>query len=129
MRRFAALAVLAALPARAETPVGPEAFDAYTRGKTLTYAEDGRVYGFEEYRAGREVTWAFANGDCVDGHWYPAGDMICFVYENNPEPQCWLFFEGQGGLIARFMNLPSDDLVETRASPEPLRCEGVYLGV
>ncbi|SLN26775.1 hypothetical protein PSA7680_01181 [Pseudoruegeria aquimaris] len=134
MRRSAILALAVhqaiALPATAETALPPAAFDGYTSGKTLTYALNGQVYGAEQYLPGRKVRWAFLNGECLDGEWYPAGDLVCFTYENAPEPQCWAFYSLGGRLMARFMNDPeATTLYELEQSPAPLACEGVEPGV
>ena len=51
---------------------------------TLTYAENGQVYGIEEYRPNRRVRWAFVGDTCREGYWYDEGRQICFVYEHDP---------------------------------------------
>lgn len=105
-------------------------FEAHTTGKTLTYAADGFDYGIEEYFGGRRVRWSFLDGECQEGEWYPAGDMICFVYDEIGEPQCWTFYNRSGRLMARYENDPeSTELVETRKSPDPLICLGPNPGV
>ena len=125
-----ALAPLAALPALADTPMSPAEFETYTTGKTLTYASNGRAYGIEEYLENRRVRWSFLDGECQDGSWYPAGDMICFVYDGSGDPQCWTFFREGSGLRALFMNDPDEtELYETRASDEPMICLGPKIGV
>lgn len=130
MRSLVLALSLAALPADAEAPMSAAEFEAYVTGKTLTYAADGRAYGVEEYLAGRRVRWSFLDGECQDGEWYPAGDMICFVYENIGLPQCWTFYRDGAGLRARFMNDPSiTELYETRQSDEPMQCLGPKVGV
>lgn len=126
---LALLATLAGSPVRAETPLSASEFEAYTTGKTLTYAAEGRIYGIEEYRTGRRVRWSFLDGECQEGTWYASGEMICFAYESGLEDQCWLFFRDPGGLRARFMNRPGDDdLIETRQSDDPLLCLGPRIG-
>src|SRR6056297_2599184 len=79
--RLLAMLLLAALPAAAETPLSPSEFETYTTGKTLTYSAGGIPFGIEEYLPDRRVRWSYLDGQCEDGEWYPAGDMICFVYE------------------------------------------------
>lgn len=108
---------------------GPE-FDAFVTGRTLTYADQGQVYGTEEYRADRKVLWAFTEDECREGYWYPQDDQICFVYEDPNAPQCWLFFKGAKGLQAQFMGLGGGpSLSEVDQSPEPMRCAGPDVGV
>lgn len=129
MRWFLSLAlVLFPLPLIAQ--MSAEAFDRYTRGKTLFYAQEGEIYGGEIYRPGRRVTWSFLDGDCREGEWYAEGELICFVYEDNPVPQCWAFELQGGGLIARFEGSETATaLYEAREGGEELVCLGPKVGV
>ena len=127
---FALVLAAPATPATAESPLDALAFEAYTTGKTLTYSIDGQPYGIEEYLDGRRVRWAYLDGDCQEGEWYPLGDMICFVYESFDAPQCWTFYREPSGLRALFMNDPDQtELYETRQSPDPMMCLGPKIGV
>lgn len=126
--------LLAAWPALAEPPAGrpmsAEAFDAYTRGKTLFYGFDGTAYGVERYLDNRRVVWSFLDGDCKDGVWYEENGQICFLYEDRLDPQCWTFSEGPGGLIARFQNDPdTTELYEAEDIGEEMVCLGPDVGV
>ena len=122
--------LLASTAASAETPMTAEAFEAYTQGKTLFFAESGSTYGIEEYLSNRRVRWSYLDGECQDGHWYPSGDMICFEYDNIAEPQCWRFFERPGGLSASFgSEAGGTQLYETLQSNEPMMCLGPKIGV
>ena len=78
----------------------------------------------------RRVRWSFLDGECLDGQWYEAGDLICFVYDEMPDPQCWSFFRRGGGIVARFEN-GSDglELYQTREARGPLMCLGPEVGV
>ena len=130
--RFSAamLLTLAALPAGAEEFMGAEEFDAYTRGKTFYYGSESGPYGAEEYLDGQRVRWSFLDGRCQEGEWYQDGQMICFVYTDKPEPQCWTFQQGGAGLIAWFENDPTQTvLYEVQKSGEPLMCLGPDVGV
>lgn len=114
----------------AETPLSPDAFDRYTRGKTLYYSSDGSRYGAEEYFDQRRVRWSFLDGQCKEGTWYASGKDICFVYEDNPEPQCWQFFLEPGGLSASFSGDSSDTtLYEITGADEEMLCLGPEIGV
>ncbi|TRD21712.1 hypothetical protein [Palleronia caenipelagi] len=124
------LTFLLANIAAAETPLSGDAFDAYTRGKTLTFSADGAPYGMEEYLPGQRVRWSFLDGKCQQGVWYESADRICFEYEGNPDPQCWRFYEGSNGLRAEFADrLGADILYETRSTDEELLCYGPDVGV
>jgi hypothetical protein len=60
---------------------------------------------------------------------FESAGLICFVYENNDEPQCWSFEKGLSGLIARFRNdAESTQLYEARQTEEPLLCLGPKIG-
>ncbi|WP_113912190.1 hypothetical protein [Roseovarius dicentrarchi] len=121
---------LFAAPAMAEGNMTPEQFDAYTRGHTFTYGSAGAPYGAEEYGEGRRVRWSFLDGRCLEGTWYAEGELICFVYDEEPSPQCWTFRRGGSGLIARFANAPElEELYEVERSTQPLSCPGPDVGV
>ncbi len=128
------LTITAPLPVQAQSAMtGPE-FEAYVTGRTLTFAENGIVYGIEEYLRDRRVRWAFVGDECQEGYWYDAqidgGPMICFVYEHAPDDhQCWTFFRSSRGLKARFMNDPAArELYEVQQSGEPMMCLGPRVG-
>ncbi len=124
-----ALCLLPAAALAGDTMSADE-FDAYTRGHTFTYGSMGLPYGAEEYRQGRRVRWSFLDGRCLEGKWYERDGLICFVYEDEPEPQCWTFRREGGGLVARFANDPGlGELYEVERSTEPLSCPGPDVGV
>lgn len=114
----------------AAEPMDGEAFDAYTRGKTLFYGQNGQAYGAEIYLDDRKVRWSFLDGECKDGFWYEEAGQICFVYEDNPTPQCWAFSKNNGTLIARFENQPgATELYEAEDVGEEMICLAPNLGV
>lgn len=122
--------LLAGQPALAEPPLSAEAFDAYTRGKTLFYGSGGAAYGVERYLDNRRVIWSFLDGDCKKGVWYEEAGQICFLYEDRLEPQCWTFSQGPDGLIARFEDDPqATELYEAEDIGEDMVCLGPEVGV
>jgi hypothetical protein len=130
LMRFLIPACLLALPLQADAPMGAEAFDEYTRGKTLFYGNNGVAYGVERYLPGRRVIWSFLDGDCREGVWYESNGQICFVYEDRFDPQCWTFRLGENGLIAQFENDPqSTELYEAEDLGEEMLCYGPDVGV
>lgn len=130
MKLRLALLALLILPAAAHSQMSAAEFDAYTRGKTFYYGSLGQPYGGEEYLDDRRVRWSFLDGRCIDGEWYEDGGLICFVYEDRPDPQCWSFHESGSGLTARFENDPGEiELYEVEQSAEPLMCLGPDVGV
>jgi hypothetical protein len=127
---IALLICIAAVPALGQNLLSAEDFDFYTRGKTLFYGRDGTAYGAEVYHENRRVTWSFLDGLCKEGEWYEADGLICFVYEDDADPQCWSFARGDGGLIARFENSPTTtELYEAQDAQEEMICFGPKVGV
>ncbi|WP_375690429.1 hypothetical protein [Pseudooceanicola sp. LIPI14-2-Ac024] len=127
-----ALGLSATALAAMDGPMSGAEFDAYSQGKTFYYGADGEAYGVEEYMSDRKVRWSFLDGDCKEGHWYEeAGGLICFVYDDTPgDPQCWSFYQGPRGLVARFENNPqSTELYEVENSTDPMMCKGPEVGV
>ncbi|RMD90873.1 MAG: hypothetical protein D6811_09960 [Alphaproteobacteria bacterium] len=118
-----------------DAPMSAAEFEAYVTGRTLTYAQSGETYGIEQYLPGRKVIWAFVGDQCQRGFWYPQGELICFVYDNEPAAQCWRFFRApRGGLIAQFADGDGQggedglQLYEARNSDSPLSCPGPDVG-
>ena len=120
--------LLTALPLQAGT-MSAEEFDRYTKGRTLFYGQGGQAYGVERYLPGRRVIWSFLDGKCQDGHWYEKAGLICFVYEETPDPQCWRFSRGPAGLIAEFADGRAAALYEAEDTGEEMLCLGPETGV
>lgn len=116
--------------ALAQTPMTAAEFEAYATGKTLSYAQGNTVWGSEQYLADRKVIWAFDEQDCQYGLWFEDEGNICFVYDQDPAPQCWRFYAEPSGLRAEFVDDPSQTMLsEVRQSSEPLQCKGPEVGV
>jgi hypothetical protein len=114
----------------ADAPVTPEAFEALSVGRTLTYSLGGEVYGTEQYLPGRRVLWAFEGEECRTGQWYEDADLICFVYDAGSFPQCWTYFRDANGLRAQFAGDPPGAEAATVAEiPGPMNCPGPQVGV
>ena len=121
-----------ALPGVAQQRLDADAFDAYTRGRTLSYNFMGTPYGIEEYLPNRRVRWAFMGQDCQTGVWYERNGNICFLYDNAPtDEQCWTFTLSEDGLRGVFQGPdgPSTELYEVEQSDQPLVCPGPDVGV
>ncbi|WP_324752681.1 hypothetical protein [Roseovarius sp. Pro17] len=130
MRTLIVILTLLASPALAQGMMTADEFEAYTEGKTFTYGSLGAPYGTEQYLANRRVRWSFLDRRCQEGEWYEDNGLICFVYDTEPDPQCWSFRRGAGGLIAQFENDPGlTELYEVERSEEPLMCIGPDIGV
>lgn len=123
------LVSLLAQPVVAQPLSGAE-FDAYTRGKTLFYGFEGVAYGVERYLPNRRVVWSFLDGDCKEGIWYEQDDQICFIYEDRSDPQCWVFIESGGRLVAKFEGDPeATELYEAADIDDEMICYGPDVGV
>ncbi|WP_120635097.1 hypothetical protein [Ruegeria sp. EL01] len=116
--------------AAAQSPLSGSEFDSYTRGKTLYYGNGGQVYGVERYLPNKRVIWSFLDGKCREGIWYQQGEQICFIYEDRLDPQCWVFTQSGGGLIAQFEGDPQAiELYEADDLGEDMVCYGPEVGV
>lgn len=120
---------LNALPVAALAEMSAAEFDAYTKGRTLTFLNQGRAYGVEEYFDNRRVRWSFLDGRCQEGRWYEEAGEICFVYEYEPSPQCWTFSETARGLRAELGGEGGLELYEAQETDEPMLCIGPDVGV
>ncbi|WP_270731273.1 hypothetical protein [Shimia sp. Alg240-R146] len=130
MKRILVAALLLASPAFSQSAMTAAEFEAYVSGKTLFFAAEGSRYGVEEYLPDRRVRWSFLDGKCKEGLWYEEAGQICFIYEDNPSPQCWTFFERNTGLSARFENEPDGTvLYEIEDTGEDMLCLGPEVGV
>lgn len=120
---------LATAPAFAEDPVTAEEFDALTLGRSMAWSESGTVYGLEQYLPGRRVRWAAVGEDCTLGHWYAEGPAICFKYETDSEPDCWIITRSATGFDALYITSPPGTtpvaVAETR---DPPACPGPEFG-
>ncbi len=127
-----AAALLAALPAAAERILTPDEFAAKVTGRTLHFDRGGEAFGAEQYFEDNRVIWAFEGGTCQRGIWFAnAEGEICFVYEDDPAPQCWSFFETPGGGIKARLSgdAPEDDLVTRDVGRDALDCPLPDIGV
>jgi hypothetical protein len=127
---FMALALVAACPVAAQTPMTVAEFEAFVTGRTLVYGSSAGVYGIEEYFPGRSVRWAYLGEPCIEGYWYPQNDAICFIYENRDTPQCWYFYLDDGNLTANTVENPvPEPLYVINESREVMHCPGPRVGV
>jgi hypothetical protein len=130
MRILSALLLTLATPTLAQTTMTADEFDAFVTGKTMDYIAHGQVYGREVYLPGRKVRWAFTADECRTGTWYADGPHICFLYEHDPEPKCWIVWADGDGLAASYITDTPDIAPRlVRETNEPLACEGPDVGV
>lgn len=127
---FALLAAPAlAAPVQAEPLLTAGEFDALTLGRTMTWAEYGQVYGVEQYLPNHRVRWTVLGDDCKLGHWYQEGTAICFVYEDDPEPDCWDISLSGTGMRAHYLtDPPATEPVLVEETTETMPCFGPEVG-
>ena len=95
------LVAAVALPAFAQEPLKGDSFEALVGGRTLTYgAKSQPPRGYERYYSDRRVTWAEPGGTCLEGRWYPDGPRICFTYDVEPGPFCYLYYRDGGSILS-----------------------------
>lgn len=117
-------------PARSESPLSADAFDALTLGRTMTWSQFGTAYGVEQYLPGRRVRWTVLGDTCVTGHWYPDGEAICFRYEHRDTPACWIVGQDGNDLTAvEVTGAPGTPPVIITETTVPLACFGPEVGV
>lgn len=130
MRSIALWMSLVGTAAFAEAPLTAEAFNTLSEGRIMTWAEFGRVYGVEQYLPDRRVRWTVTGDDCKTGHWYADGPLICFIYEDLPDPVCWEMTQSTTGLHARHSAVsPEADPVVIEDTSKPFACLGPEVGV
>ncbi len=128
MRALAAL-LSATGPALADPPLTGAEFDALTLGRSMTWSEFGMVYGVEHYLPNRQVLWAAAGRDCTPGHWYEDGPAICFKYETDRDPDCWIITRSAQGFSASYTTSPpGTEPVVVAETPDPPACPGPEVG-
>jgi hypothetical protein len=129
MRAALVLALLVST-ARAETPMSPSEFEAWSIGKTLAYSVDGVILGAEAYFPNRAVRDADTGGPCLDGTWHAEGDAVCFVYPARDGTHCWLYWRDGDAVFAKPLAAGPGDAAQsvTEAAP-PLSCPGPEVGV
>mgnify|MGYP000041122707 CR=1 FL=1 len=120
-----ALALAALLPADARAQVLDAAgLEALAGRGTLHFVGPDGAYGAEQFLPGRRSLWRFAGSQtCQSGHWYERGPAICFLYEGEPAPSCWILEKIGAGVIARSEGGgPDATLSLERIDPAPLPC-------
>ncbi|MEM9779660.1 MAG: hypothetical protein AAF813_07055 [Pseudomonadota bacterium] len=127
-----ALLLAAAQPVWSEEPIDGDTFEAMSTGTTMEFGRGGTWYGAEQYLPDRQVVWKYADGTCTYGEWFERNGALCFVYEDNPVPQCWVVTRRNNDIFVRPEGTgpqsPSE-LTVTSESTEPLDCPAPDLGV
>ena len=85
----------------AQSPLPPSEFGALVEGKTFDFGYVGHApYGIERYLPDNTVIWSWGDGQCEAGTWYTEEQSICFVYDFDPGPHCWMYFADGPNILA-----------------------------
>lgn len=121
--------MLAATGAYAQEKITPQEFLGRADGNTLTFThqKSGNIVGVEQFLSRKLSVWAQSDGRCSYGHIEIKGELMCFLYEDFPDPNnCWLPFDNAGQLMV----LSTDNFqiqTITGISQDPVICEGAPL--
>ena len=124
---FAATLCFAA-PCLAQTQITPEAFLDQAVGKTLTFSgyKTGELVGTEQFLSRDKTVWARTDRHCTYGQIDVRGPLICFIYEDHPDPDnCWMPFIDGEGLTVISRNFDIQRI--TAITEKPVICEDAPL--
>ncbi|WP_298292370.1 hypothetical protein [uncultured Litoreibacter sp.] len=131
MTRGAALlaGALVTTSAAAQDKITPQEFLDRANGNTLTFfhQRSGSVAGVEQFLSPKQSVWAQSDGRCSYGDISIKGELMCFLYEDFPNPDnCWMPFDMDGQLMV--MSTQSFQVQTiTDISQDPVICEGAPL--
>jgi hypothetical protein len=119
-------AALLAAPAAAQDQITPDAFLELALGRTLTFSSmrTGGVVGVEQFIRRTLSVWADESGRCTYGRIELRGPLICFIYEDFPDPNnCWIPFMDEGALLVLSQSTNEVQRI-TDISEKPVICDG-----
>jgi hypothetical protein len=122
---FLGLTLAAAPPAFAQDSVDPRRFLDAAVGKTLTFRSyrSGRLVGEEQFLRRDLSVWTDISGRCTYGNIVIEENQICFLYEDDPDPEnCWQVFRHDGSFLVMSRNLDVQQI--TRMTEDPIFCDG-----
>ena len=123
MLRVLSAAALLAAPAAAQDRLTPGEFLDRAEGRTLTFsqAQTGTLVGVEQFLRRDLSVWATADGRCTYGRIEVREDLVCFIYEDNPDPDnCWTPFDMEGKIVV--LSVTGDIQEVTNVSRTPVAC-------
>jgi len=124
-----ALGLFASTGAVAQQKITPQEFLDRANGKTLTFTDrnSGSVVGVEQFLNRELSVWAQSDGRCSYGKISVRGELMCFLYEDFPNPDnCWLPLEADGELLVLSTG-SFQILMITQINEKPVICEGAPL--
>lgn len=115
-------------PSAAQDQISPELFLDQAVGNTLTFRglSNNNFVGVEQFLRRDLSVWATANGRCTYGQIEIRGPLICFIYDDNPDPgNCWTPFVDDGDLVV--VGVRGDMQRITQIEQRDISCEGAPL--
>ena len=127
MRIFAGIIVaLLASSAVAQEQLTPDGFLDLAHGRTLSFAniKSGNLVGVEQFLRRDLSVWADETGRCTYGRIEQRGPLLCFLYEDAPDPgNCWIPFIDEGTLLVLSERTREVQRISD-ISEKPVICEG-----
>ena len=123
MLRSLAIAALLAAPAVAQEQLTPEQFLDRAEGRTLTFVQyrSGDLVGVEQFLRRDLSVWSTSDGRCTYGRIEVREQLVCFLYEDNPDPDnCWTPFDVEGKIVV--ISVTGDMQRVTTVSRTPVAC-------
>ena len=127
--KLASLAIFAALCATqvaAQDQMSPDGFLDLIVGRTLSFSSmrTGGLIGEEQFLRRDLSVWEDQTGRCTYGRIELRGPLICFLYEDAPDPDnCWIPFMDNGTLLVLSKGTSEVQRISD-ISEEPITCEG-----
>ena len=88
-----------------------------------------RFFGAEQFYTRRRTLWMNGINECLDGEWFARGNLICFNYGVENDPQCWHFIKNSAGYAARAEGTSAEfDIFMYNIDTKPLDCKGPAVG-
>ena len=115
-----------AVPAEAQDQLTPDGFLDLALGRTLTFSSMGRggEVGVEQFLRRDLSVWADWTGRCTYGRIEIRGPLLCFLYEDAPDPNnCWIPFNDDGVLLVLSQGTREVQRISD-ISDTPVVCEG-----
>jgi len=112
--------------ASAQEQIAPDAFLELAVGRTLSFTNQvsGNLVGVEQFLRPDLSVWADETGRCTYGRIEKRGPLLCFVYEDDPDPlNCWVPFMDEGTLLV--LSQTTQELQRiSDISNDPVICKG-----
>lgn len=126
---WAILGTFCATQGAAQDQMSPDGFLDLIVGRTLSFSSmrTGGLIGEEQFLRRDLSVWADQTGRCTYGRIELRGPLICFLYEDAPDPDnCWIPFMDNGTLLVLSKGTSEVQRISD-ISEEPITCEGAPL--